>query len=138
MERGRDVKGGDWCGDRNITTVQNVGLMYPSDNLYTYAYGVEETCFTDAWYCSDGEPNKGWIFNTAKLSYSGMEMESTVTPFYINANGMYVLKADGMTTSEGNTSFKYKTRPAVYLIPDIEIISGDGTSANPYVLKNID
>lgn len=136
MERSKDVKGGDWCGDRQVSTLQNVGLIYPSDILYTYANGIDETCFNDARECNYGEPNKGWIFKSARIS-TNEYAELTITPTYINSQGNNSIFSSGSLELD-STTLNRKTRPVVYLVPDIEIASGDGSSSNPYILQTID
>ncbi len=41
---------------RATSIIQNVGLMYPSDYVYTYAKGVDNICYKDGYNCrtSDG------------------------------------------------------------------------------------
>lgn len=59
MERGtkRCVEPADgsincFSDDSIVSVMDKVGLMYPSDYLYTYAYGVDDKCYGNAAECA--------------------------------------------------------------------------------------
>ena len=108
-----------------------IGLLYPSDYVYTYAYGVDDACYNnvnmncnkhynyyeDSWmYCEH--------FNQWTIS-SNREYNDVVVRFdsggYVSANGA----ADGQNYA----------RPTLYLKSQVKITSGDGSEDNPYQLS---
>lgn len=120
--------------------VQNVGLLYPSDYLYTYANGVNTTCFTDSstGTCStpNGNPEKGWLYYRYG-PYWTLTPESTSNSygrvFYTASDYANSYYYGGLTAYTSNTS--YAIRPTVYLRKDVKTTSGDGSYNNPYILQ---
>ncbi len=126
-ERGTTVYSG-----RSISWNGKIALMYPSDYTYTYALGVDNTCYTDGYSCQTnkgGTPTQGWIYNTNSNTYqwllspySGLSARA----FYLGGSG-YV--------SLSSVAGSYGVRPSLYLISNIKIDSGDGSEQNPYQLS---
>ena len=114
------------AGNRNIMTVNKFGLIYPSDYLYTFYYGVDDICSEKFSSCKDSNYQSSWLYN---------ESEWTISPSsYTNATNRAVAKNVGFTTYSF-VSNTIKIRPAVYLSSKVKITSGDGTESNPYELS---
>ena len=116
-ERGTTVYSGrptSWSG--------KVGLMYPSDYVYTYAYGVDDTCYKDGYNCYTGTPSSGWLYNN--------DDRWTLSPTSRYSNRVFVVYSMGYVDyySVPNT---FWVRPVVHLRSDI-VLSGSGTVADPY------
>ena len=116
------------------TTSYSVGLIYPSDYAYTFAYEVDDTCFS---YLSD-----------CSFSYNYSWMDSFFTGWTISPSDTFV-DAYNISDSHGYSdylSFIYTeafyseyVHPAVYLLPNVELDPNvpdqDGSSSNPYMFK---
>ena len=126
-ERGTTVYSG-----RSTSWIGKIGLMYPSDNYYTYALGVDNTCYNDGFYNGCGQSSgktNGWIYNTNSNSSQWL-----LSPRSDNSNFAFALGGSGSVTS--NTSYySYGFRPSLYLVSSIKIDSGEGTEQSPYRLK---
>ena len=135
-----NLKGEDYYNfERGETTYQNsrqtnwtgkIALMYPSDYSYTYALGVDNTCYTDGYHCdgSSGKTN-GWIYNTNSNSYQWL-----LSPSSVNSDYAFNL------SDSGSVNYTYSSnsrgvRPSLYLVSNIKIDSGEGTEQSPYQLK---
>ena len=120
FERGTTVYSGrptSWSG--------KVGLMYPSDYIYTYAYGVDDTCYNDGNNCHTGTPSNGWLYNSA---YQWM-----LSPLSGYSFGVFSVRSTGSVGSVdiANTS---GVRPVVYLKSDVAISNSKGTIEDPYIV----
>lgn len=122
-ERGTTVYSGrptNWTG--------LVGLMYPSDYAYTFANGVDDTCYSDTYNCrsNSGEnPSGSWLYKSGTSQW-------TVSSRSGNANYVFFIANTGFFYSNlANNNFG--VRPVVYLNSDIKL-DGTGTSSNPYVI----
>ncbi len=126
FERGTKVYSG-----RSTSWTGKIALMYPSDYSYTYALGVDNTCYTDGYDCdgSSGKTN-GWIYNTNSNSNQwplSPNSTDSYSAFCLSYSG-YVNYSDLVTNSSG-------VRPSLYLVSNIKIDSGEGTEQSPYRLK---
>ncbi len=111
--------------------IQNVGLMYPSDYMYSYADGVDNVCYSEGNKCTStyggiGKPNVGWLFNGNYVQWL-LSCSTTSNATYINSSGE--------VSSEAVTSAR-EIRPTLYLSSDANIVSGDGSQENPYTLAD--
>ena len=107
-----------------------VGLAYPSDYLYTFANGVDETCFNNGNKCSTSNsavPTSSWMKVMYDLSYYQWLISSDSRYDYF---GFYVYSA-GDVSSRNTVGNSYGVRPTVYLSSGIKL-EGEGTSSNPY------
>ena len=106
--------------------------MYPSDYVYTYAFGVDEMCYNDASRCrpNDGVPTKGWIYNSNSNSNQWL---LTPTSAYGYA-GEHHIPNDGIVSSF-YTNSPSGVRPSLYLSSQVKITSGDGSEQHPYQLS---
>ena len=124
-ERGTTVYSG-----RSTSWNGKIALMYPSDYTYTYALGVDNTCYTDGYDC-DGSSGKrnGWIYNTTNNLSPWL-----LSPNSGTANGAFnLLNSGGVSIYYSGSSFA--VRPSLYLVSSIKIDSGDGSEQNPYQLS---
>ena len=129
-ERGTTVYSG-----RSTSWNGKIVLMYPSDYSYTYALGVDNTCYTDGNKCSSsdgGAPTNGWIYNTNSNSFQWLlspSLGSSSVAFNLGGSGYVVSFFNGyVAVSNG-------VRPSLYLVSSIKIDSGDGSEQSPYSLK---
>ena len=126
-ERGTTVYSG-----RSTSWNGKIALMYPSDYSYTYALGVDNTCYNDGTYkgCekSSGKTN-GWIYNTNSNSNQWL-----LSPPSGNSNAAFALRVSGSVyySYSGNS---YGVRPSLYLSSSVKITSGDGSQQSPYQLS---
>ena len=126
-ERGTTVYSG-----RSTSWTGKIALMYPSDYSYTYALGVDNTCYTDGTYNGCGQSSgktNGWIYNT----------NSNTTQWLLSptsGSGYFAFGMGGSGYVGCDNSYNYNgVRPSLYLISDIKIDSGEGTEQSPYQLK---
>ena len=134
-----NLKGEDYYNFERGTTVYSgrstswngkIALMYPSDYSYTYALGVDNTCYTDGYDCdgSSGKTN-GWIYNTNSNSSQWL-----LSPDSVNSHFAFYLDGAGYVYRY-NVPDSNGVRPSLYLVSNIKIDSGDGSEQSPYSLK---
>ena len=139
------------CAERQVYWNGKISHLYPSDMYMTYANGVDDGCFNDAGRClyrdaivSTGGvtegifnyPESGWIYNSSR--FEGYYVHYFFSPsfywsqyvFYLNNSGYFAEMGGG----PGNVVVPGIIRPTVYLKSSINIISGEGTEQDPYVL----
>ncbi|MBR1749179.1 MAG: hypothetical protein IJ743_05255 [Bacilli bacterium] len=131
---GKICSSGDHCNDtvnRTTTWEGYVGLMYPSD--YGYAVGGEArtNCLANTnlnLYNTNNCYENDWLYKTSTNQW-------TLSPGAYSSRARDVFRV----YSYGDVfayyaSDGYVVRPALFLIPSIEI-SGDGTPNSPYTLS---
>ena len=126
-ERGTTVYSG-----RSISWNGKIALIYPSDYTYTYALGVDNTCYTDGYNCKTkkgGTPTQGWIHNTNSNSSQWL-----LSPYSNNLFYPFFLGVSGNVNND-NSSSSHGVRPSLYLVSSIKIDSGEGTEQSPYRLS---
>ena len=110
------------------------GLAYPSDYIYTFANGVDETCFNDGYNCSTSNgavPTSSWM----KVMYGSSNNQWLLSSYSGNANfGFFVVSRAGYVNGNYSVSYSYGVRPTVYLSSGIKL-EGEGTSSNPYQIQ---
>ena len=122
-ERGKKVYNGrptKWTG--------LVGLMYPSDYAYTFANGVDDTCYSVTKKCSSydgGNPNSSWLYKSGTYQwtvspYSDSRITYEVFDVYYNG------QVDTYQVRYGSG-----VRPVLYLRSGIKL-QGSGGSDDPY------
>ena len=128
-ERGTNVRSG-----RSISWTGKIALMYPSDYIYTYALGVDDTCYTDISNCISfrgGIPTNGWIYNL-KNAYGNIWL---LSPFIAsNSYGSYIRGGSG-DIFDATVNNWMLVVPSLYLSSSVKIDSGDGSEQSPYQLK---
>ena len=121
FERGTTVYSGrptNWTG--------LVGLMYPSDYAYTFANGVDDTCYSDTHNCissSGGTPSSSWLYKSGTSQW-------IVSPRSSSAYGVFDVGSTGYV-STNSASDSIGVRPVLYLQSDIKL-QGSGGSDDPY------
>ena len=127
FERGTTVYSG-----RSTSWNGKIALMYPSDYSYTYALGVDNTCYNAGNNCrtnKGGKPKNGWIYNTNSNS-----TEWLLSPFSAGSSSAFSLSGSGFVHG-GDSRGSIGVRPSLYLVSNIKIDSGEGTKQSPYQLK---
>ena len=120
LERGTTVYSGrptSWNG--------LVGLMYPSDYGYTFANGVDDTCYTNISPCNNGIPNSSWLYKS--------DRQWMITPTSINSSVVAYVDSGGAVGGYYVGGGDFHVFPVVYLNLYTKL-EGDGTSSNPYVI----
>ena len=106
-----------------------VGLAYPSDYLYTFANGVDETCFNDGYNCYSGTPTSSWM----RVMY-GSNTQWLISSHSGDATYGFLVNSAGNVLSYGYVNHSSWVRPTVYLSSGIKL-EGEGTSSNPYQIQ---
>ena len=126
LERGTEVyenRPTNWSG--------YVGLAYPSDYIYTFANGVDETCFNNGNNCHNGTPTSSWM----KVMYGSSNNQWLISPYSRNAYEGFNVSSRGHVNGYGSAyNSSYGVRPTVYLSSGIKL-EGEGTSSNPYQIQ---
>ena len=128
----------DECTDtvtRTTTWIGKVGLMYPSDYGYATSGGSgadRATCLNKElynWSDSSDCPNNDWLFNSSYEQW-------TLSPFgsVHDANQALVVNGSG-GVSEIPANSGSGVRPVGYLLSNVGVQSGDGSSGNPFILS---
>ena len=123
FERGIEV-----YNSNPVSWIGKIGLMYPSDYVYTYGMGVDNQCYSDPVTCDKSAPESGYlyIFNTYQL---------LITPRSTSSYQAYGVYSAGLITIINSVDLSAPILPVVYLKSDISIIRGNGTNSDPYILK---
>jgi len=120
FERGEakynNVRSTNWTG--------KVGLMYPSDYAYTFAYGVDDTCYSDAFNCIASTSSSSWLYNSSIIQW-------TLASFSNYAYGVFHVNSLGFIINIANYAFG--VNPVVYLKEDT-VLTGSGTSEEKYTI----
>ena len=119
-----------YYGTNPNSWVGKLGLMYASD--YGYA---SDTCETKALYNSSSS-NDLRACNTTNWLYNIKVNEWVMPQLGSNIGNVFYIYNLGYMANTGASSFTYATRPVLYLKPEVQIESGDGTSTNPYILSS--
>ena len=106
---------------RTNTWDGKIALMYPSD--YGYA-STDSTCRSSLG--SSNCKNENWLFNSAN--------QWTLSPYSGNATSVFDVVSRGFVNLY-RAHYAYGVRPVLFLKSDVEILSGDGTNDNPFVLE---
>ncbi len=128
-ERGTNVYSGrptNWMG--------KVALMYPSDYAYTFAKGIDDTCYNSPGHCSNGMAENSWLYNSSIEQWTLSPRSATEINVYV-VHGSYSNSVAGNVDGVNGAVNGYGVRPVVYLKSDIKL-SGSGTNTNPYVIKS--
>ena len=121
-ERGTTVYSG-----RSTSWTGNVALMYPSDYIFTYALGVDDTCYNTPGSCNNSTPSNGWLYRPGHYQWTlASDSSDTSYVFYVRSSGI---------VNNYYASMSYGSSPVVYLKSNIRIKEGDGTSISPYKLE---
>lgn len=120
-----------YSNERNTTTDNwsgNIALIYPSDNYYTYALGVDDTCYTIGYWsgCNDSSgKGNGWIYNLDKGA-----IKWTISWTSHANHAVWQIKNGSLYGERVNVNAM--VNPTLYLKSNVKIKSGDGSIDNPY------
>ena len=112
--------------NRSTEFVGKVGLIYPSDFLYTY-YNSDNNCFKNLGYCTN--KNASWMYNFGNNQFW------TLTPV-VGTNQIYSI-SNNSNIDKSNITDSLDIYPVVYLKYDTIFSSGDGTYENPYQIRSL-
>ena len=132
---GKICTSGNYCNDplgRTTAWVGKVGLMYPSD--YGYATGggnyKREYCLSQILYTWNAECyNDDWLYTSSNHQW-------TLTPLAISdaAANPFAVNLTGVITSSSGAAHPWLVKPVVYLKSNVQILSGEGSSTDPFIL----
>mgnify|MGYP001041722627 FL=1 len=131
-ERGTTV-----YGENSTTWTGKIALMYPSDYGYATSGSSEvnrATCLAeslDNW--SRGAISE--CYNNDYLYGSGYS-QWTLTTNTTDANYAFSISSEGPIYTASARDESYSARPVLYLKSRVVVVNGDGTSNNPYQIKN--
>jgi hypothetical protein len=113
---------------RSLNDTKNISLIYPSDYTYTYAKGIDNTCYSDGYNCDQSNPSSGWLYKSSYYWWTVSPLaDYSYDAFYVNPAG-FVHYDYALNT--------YGVRPVTYLISDISFEGNHtGSSTDHYVLK---
>ena len=134
---GKICSGGKYCDDtveRTTTWIGKVGLMYPSDYGYATSGGNttdRATCLNKELYnwnssVSDCKNNDWLLKRWNQLTISPFAFTTARNVFYVTSSGA-VYYTDARTD--------YGVRPVGYLLSNVKISGGEGTSESPFSLE---
>ena len=115
------------CTTRTTEWTGKIALLYPSDIYYTFAKGVDETCYKNAYECFS-DITKVWINNRNVDSLDWL-LTPTSSPDMVLS-----VYSDNILENGINVYYPLGIRPVLYLTPDIIITSGDGSIDTPYTI----
>ena len=130
-ERGTEVYEGrptEWTG--------SIALMYPSDYGFATSGGSttnRSSCLATVlydWYGSEGEDcyTNSWLYDSSNDQW-------TLAPDALYSNSVALVFSDGYVNGD-NAIYSYAVRPAMYLLSNVEIVSGIGTPDEPFILQS--
>lgn len=122
-ERGKNTH-----NDREFSYIGEIGLMYPSDYVYTYSLKVNDKCYNNPNWCSDENSKTGWLYLE---SYH----EWTMISYLSNDSYVYHIGIQGHLGYQNNSDWAFDIRPVLYLKPEVKIKQGDGSIDNPYIFE---
>jgi len=131
LERGNFV-----YSNRLATWKGAIGLMYPSDYGYATSDGISYSrieCLNNSWNSVLECSNNNWLYQSNAAQW-------TIFTNGLDTYRVYLIYSTGQistyTANHGNSPQSPKSvRPVVYLKEQIKIVSGDGSSTNPYHLE---
>lgn len=118
----------DIYSNNSIKWLGLIGLIYPSDYIYTYSKSIDDICYLTPRKCTinnGGQPFLGWIYRS---EYS----QWTLTPSSLSERYAFYINKSGSYSYGSHVANNMGIRPALYLKPNVKIKSGDGTIDNPY------
>ena len=108
------------ASDHALTSSDYIGLIYPSD--YVFA-STDESCGQNPYDSTC--KNNNWLYKDVKYW--------TISPCSSYAFGVFLVNGGGDLNSNYALS-RESVRPSVFLKSNIKIVSGSGTSSDPYIL----
>lgn len=105
----------------NDTWTGYLGLIYPSDYLYTFSKNADNE------FASNTNYKKSWMY---RLSDSAWTMSQTE-----NLQNTYYTINDSIGSTNGQPSNEYDVYPVAYLKYNTAFFGGNGSKINPYVVQ---
>jgi len=105
-----------------------VGLMYTSDYAYTYANGVDDSCFEKISSCNKTLGTKSWLY---KDVISASTYPWTISPDSSDTKLMFLVDNNLAVVVVSSARSILGIYPTIYLKSGIEL-SGKGTQGEPY------
>ena len=130
-ERGTEVYSG-----RPTEWTVSIALMYPSDYGFATSGGStinRSSCLAKELFNWDSSAvsdckNNSWLYDSSNWQW-------TLAPYASNSYSVFCVYSDG-NVSSNIVNNSYAIRPALYLLSNVEIVSGDGTSSSPFILAD--
>ena len=118
-----------------VSTVQKIGLMYPSDYGYATAGGSttsQEVCLATALYSWDGSSvsdckNNDYLYNSSTYQW-------TQASYAGYSDKAIIVRGEG-DVFYGVSDYANCVRPVLYLTSETQIVDGVGTSSDPFILE---
>lgn len=114
---GKEGRKTNWIGD--------IGMMYPSD--YGYAASGNNCLSTPLSNYDVSCANIDWLYNSTFNQW-------TITPNASNSYDAVVVYASAHVNNRSVADITIGVRPSLYLKSDVKVISGNGSSSNPYTI----
>ena len=140
IDTGKRCTSGDYCNDivtRTTSWTGKVGLMYPSDYGYATSGGNttdRATCLNtnlSNWSKLNDCIDNAWLFDK-KYSFC-----LTMTPYSSSNESCNVASVSKTGRLHRNrASSSSIVRPSAYLLSSVKVLSGTGTSSDPFILEN--
>ena len=120
IERSNNVYSGN-----PTSTIQRIGLMYPSD----YGYATGNSCLTTPLFnYRNSCKNSDYLF-------SGYTEWTQSPPANANVTGTVLFNSGYIYGGIIGINTNQNIRPSLYLISEVKITNGDGSQNNPYTLS---
>lgn len=111
---------------RTDTWDGKIALMYPSDYGYASTNSLCRNNLSSINNSIYNCKNNNWIFNN--------NIQWTLTPFSNNARDAFRASSSGAVSNE-YIYLDLDVRPTIFLKSDVQILSGTGTSDDPYIIN---
>ena len=124
-ERGSIVYSGN-----SINWIGEVGLIYASDYLYTFALGIDDVCYSTNTNCTvdtGGNPSSSWLYKEVKYWTIAVHSKEGYNALNVFETGKLNFRSVYATDSS--------VYPVVYLKEDVKMVDGLGTIDNPFQIK---
>ncbi len=122
------------------TTQAAIGLMYISDYYYSYATSGTDSSNTNCY--SDWSCQNSWLHIKNNGIPNNACYEWTMTRYGDTGTGgtvpnIYAWEIVGFgNVGANNVEDRLVIRPVFYLQSTVNIVNGDGTSSNPFIIEN--
>lgn len=119
----KDEQSNKVYGSNASTWTGKIGLMSPSDYGYAASTGCTKNLFN---YNHSSCSSNNWLYHKVG--------EWTLTSTTSSENYVFYISNSGQMSS-GGVTYNYAVYPTLYLNMSTGFASGEGTKANPYILK---
>lgn len=117
--------------------IGKVGLLYPSDYAYTFAYGVQDSCYNDPDSCTISNAITSYLYKGTSTSSITQWTMSPMSTSYTNMYTNFLAGISGSIHAISISGYSSTAiiRPVLYLKSSVNIVDGTGTSSDPYILE---